>query len=190
MTMSKEEWDNYYNQYNNNIRQRVTPESFRRMSDSAYANYLAQTGNSVNIPVVNQNPQQPAINPGVVGTYRTNSGKGGGDVTRVADWLKRFREGNINFNGPTGGAAPVEAYGESLDKIAFNPTWNNLYSKIRGETPEEQRQRLIEHNVKDRMWIDANYGRYPQFYRDIINPMFERDIQERTQFLRDNGFNT
>lgn len=183
--MTKQEFLNWM--ISNPKVENVYKDYIRENPDRAYAVYLDRAGTE--IPVTNPRPVQ-SKNSGIVGTYRSSSGKGGGDITRVGDWLKRFREGSLNFNGPTGGAAPVTQYDESLDKISFNPGLEDLWHRISGESEEAQAKRLQDDNIYQRKYIDSNYMRYPQFYRDIINPGYEKDIQDRTKYMQDRGLNT
>lgn len=127
---------------------------------------------------VYSNPDAPAYEGGVYTQAEIDRAK------RWADKLnKKF--GIVPTGGvPTGGAASIEG-----EKISFNPGLETIYSRLRGETPEQQRARLMQDNVNDRYWIENNYMRYPEFYRNIINPPLENEIQQREQYLRNMGYN-
>lgn len=132
------------------------------------------------------NPNAPAYEGGVYTQAEIDRAK------RWADILNKKLGGTV-----TGGAAPIgqqapigqpNPYIEQLDRISFNPGVETAYSHILGETPEQQRARLIRDNINDRQWIQNNYMRYPEFYRNIINPMFEQEIEQRNQYLRNMGY--
>lgn len=106
----------------------------------AYAQYLQSVG-GVEIPVedVSRKPQTPS---GVVGRYNTPTGKSGGYVSRLGDWLERFRTGTLDFSGgkPTGGAANISnPYLEQANSVSFIPeAMQNEVNKIQGRLDQSR----------------------------------------------------
>lgn len=103
--MTQEE---FYNSFMNNP---DIPLPYKEMVQNnpqrAYAQYLQAVG-GVEIPV-NDTVKKPQTPQGVVGRYGSQTGKGGGYVSRLGDWLQRFQSGTLDFSGgrPTGGAAQM-----------------------------------------------------------------------------------
>lgn len=160
--------------------ERIYKNYVQEFPDKSYAAYL-DTDN-VEIPVVNQKPvpkQKPVDNRNIFEKIRDGMGWPG------SPWYEKYMRGQS-----TGGAAPATPYDETLDKISFNPGLEDLWHRISGESEEAQAKRLQDDNIYQRKYIDSNYIRYPQFYRNIINPGYEKDIQDRTKYMQDRGLNT
>lgn len=179
MTMNKEEFLNWIINHPNvdNIYKNYVREN----PDISYATYLDQAG--VEIPVRNQKPIQKQPTPAkapknVLEKVRDFMGYPG------SPWYNKYFGGQA-----TGGAAQVTPYDESLNKIAFNSGFEDLRHLLSGESEAAQAERLQNDNIQQRQYIDSNYMRYPQFYRDIINPGYEKDIQDRRKYIEDRGLN-
>ena len=177
--MTKQEFLNWMIS-NPNV-ENVYKDYIRENPDRAYAVYLDRAGTEV--PVTNPRPVQskaPAKdNRNIIEKARDIMGFPG------SPWYNKYMGGQA-----TGGAAPVTPYDETLDKISFNPGLEDLWHRISGESEEAQAKRLQDDNIYQRKYIDSNYMRYPQFYRNIINPGYEKDIQDRTKYMQDRGLNT